>query len=380
MKKSTKFIFASFVTIFILSIFSIAALNYVVADNDYSETENRSLASFPTLNWQNVFDGSFMEDFETYFSDQFVFRDLIVQLKSNIDLIFGQKEANEVLIGDDGFLFEMQSEFDFESVSQLTTALTEFSNNYGSIEQAFVLSPNASLLYEEFLPYGYENDSQVDQLKEFKAGIDDSSFSWISARNSFANLDDDTQLFYKTDHHWTTAAAFSVFETLAEKWGLEYDEDYYEFYTVSTNFQGTMSSKSGITSSYDTIEICVPSDSVGSYIVEFVAEDSKTNTLFFDENLDTVNQYEVFLGGNYEEVIITTTSMSDDTLLIVKDSYANCLIPMLTPYFSTIVIIDPRYGSEDLNFIMQDFDFTHMLFVYNLNTLLEDTSLIGVLN
>ncbi len=379
MKKSTKFIFASFATIFILSIFSITALNYVVVDNEYSETENRSLASFPTLNWQNIFDGSFMEEFETYFSDQFVFRDLIVQLKSNIDLIFGQKELNEVLIGDDGFLFEMQSDFDSETVSELTSALTEFSNKYESVEQAFILSPNASLLYEDLLPYGYEFDSQIEQLKEFKSGIDDSSFSWISVRNAFSTLDDDTQLFYKTDHHWTTAAAFSVFETLAEKWDLEYEEDYYEFYTVSTDFQGTMSSKSGITSNYDTIEICVPNDSVGSYIVEFVTEDSKTNTLFFDEKLSTVNQYELFLGGNYEEVIISTTSMNDDVLLIVKDSYANCLIPMLTPYFSTIIIIDPRYNSEDLNLIMQDYDFTHMLFVYNLNTLLEDTSLVKVL-
>lgn len=380
MKKSTKTIFTLFVSIFLIAIFAVSAANYMAVDNEYSQTENRSLASFPTLNLQNIFDGSFMEDFETYMSDQFVLRDKIVQLKAKIDLILGAKELNDILIGYDGYLFEKQSDFDLADVTVLTDALTEFSNNYENLEQAFILSPNSSYTEAELLPTGYEFDSQLEQLNIFEENLAESSLSWIDVLASFDNLDEDKQLFYKTDHHWTTQAAFSVFETLAETWNLEYDEDFYEFYTVSTDFQGTLSSSSGYTASYDSIEICVPADYSGTYIVDFMKDDMKTNSLFFTEALDTVNQYEIFLNGNYEEIEITTTSSNTDILLVVKDSYANCMISMLTPYFEQIIIVDPRYYTEDLSLILQDYDFTHVLYLYNLNTLLEDTSLIKVLN
>ena len=66
-------------------------------------------------------------------------------------------------------------------------------------------------------------------------------------------------------------------------------------------------------------------------------------------------------------------------LLLFKDSYANCLIPMLTPYFSKIVVIDPRYFNDSLAAVMDETPFTHVLFVYNLNTFLEDQSLAEVL-
>lgn len=379
MKKSTNIIFMLFVSAFLVSIFSVSVANYAVSDNEYSDTENRSLASFPTLNLQNIFDGSFMQDFETYMSDQFVLRDKIVQLKAKIDLILGSKELNDVLIGDDGYLFELQSDFDLESVTTLTATLTDFSSNYESLQQSIVISPNSSYTQVDLLPTGYEFDSQLDQLETIQSLLSESNLTWLDVLDSFDTLDDDTQLFYKTDHHWTTAAAFSVFETLADTWGLEYDEDYYEFYTVSTDFQGTLSTKSGIDNSYDTIQICVPSDSSGTYIVDFISDDMLTNSLFFLDELDTINQYEVFLGGNYEKIEITTTSASTDILLIVKDSYANCMIPMLTPYFEQIIIIDPRYYTKELSLVLQDYDFTHVLYLYNLNTLLQDTSLIEVL-
>ena len=78
-------------------------------------------------------------------------------------------------------------------------------------------------------------------------------------------------------------------------------------------------------------------------------------------------------------MIISTSADTDDTLLLLKDSYANCMIPMLTPFFSKIVIIDPRYFSDSLDGIMKEYSFTHVLFLYNLNTFLADTSLVDAL-
>ena len=52
---------------------------------------------------------------------------------------------------------------------------------------------------------------------------------------------------------------------------------------------------------------------------------------------------------------------------------------MLTPYFSKIVVIDPRYFSDSLKGVMAETQFTHVLFLYNLNTFLGDTSLAATL-
>ena len=77
---------------------------------------------------------------------------------------------------------------------------------------------------------------------------------------------------------------------------------------------------------------------------------------------------------------MTITTMAEEgELLVIKDSFANCLIPMLTPYYSKIVVIDPRYMTEGISGIMKEFDFTDVLFLYNANTFFEDTSLVSVL-
>ncbi|MBQ4208626.1 MAG: hypothetical protein II621_10015, partial [Clostridia bacterium] len=129
----------------------------------------------------------------------------------------------------------------------------------------------------------------------------------------------------------------------------------------------------------DVLQICAPKNSAGTYTVSYESQNKVTTSVFDTEKLEQKNQYEVFLGGNFDKIVITTLSESGNTLLLFKDSFANCLIPMLTPYFSKIVIIDPRYFSDSLSDVLEDTDFTHVLFVYNLNTFLADKSLAGVL-
>ena len=63
---------------------------------------------------------------------------------------------------------------------------------------------------------------------------------------------------------------------------------------------------------------------------------------------------------------------SERTLLLVKDSYANCFVPFLTSQFREIVLVDPRYYYGNLESLMTEETFTDVLFFYNLNTFLED--------
>lgn len=72
---------------------------------------------------------------------------------------------------------------------------------------------------------------------------------------------------------------------------------------------------------------------------------------------------------------IQTASSRNKRLLVLKDSYANCFIPFLIPYYRDIVIVDPRYYYDSIDQLIEDYDIQEVLYLYNANTFFSDTSL-----
>ena len=350
-------------------------VNFLAKDRDFSESENRVLASFPKLTLSSVADGTFMKNFETYMSDQFVMRDTMISLKSYFDRLSGLRESNGVYIGDDGYLIEKQSKYTAKKAKAMAKSINSFMKEYPDIEKMVAISPNASYIYAEKLPSGVEPHSQYSELKGIMNRLEGENYKFLNVSKALKNAKEKNDVFYRTDHHWTTRGAYAVFGAIAEKWNLDKDGVDYEFLTVSSDFEGTLASKTGIHDQKDKVEICLPKNSEGSYIVSYEAEGRRTTSLFEPSKLKQKNKYEVFLGGNYDKVVIDTVSTSRATLLIIKDSYANCLIPMLTPYFAKIVVVDPRYMTDSIHTVMDEYNISHVLFLYNLNTFLQDTSL-----
>ena len=65
-------------------------------------------------------------------------------------------------------------------------------------------------------------------------------------------------------------------------------------------------------------------------------------------------------------------------LLVVKDSFADCFIPFLTPYYREIVVVDPRYYSGTMTDIMDTYRITDILILYSGNTFMTDNNISGV--
>ena len=350
-------------------------VNFIAKDRDFSESENRVLASFPKLTLSSIADGTFMKNFETYMSDQFVLRDRMISLKSYFDRLSGMRESNGVYIADDGFLIEKPSKYTAKKAKAMTKSINSFMKKYPEITKMVAISPNASYIYSEKLPSGIELHSQYSELKGILNRLEGENYSFLNVTKALKNAKEKSDVFYRTDHHWTTRGAYAVFKAIADRWNLDRSQVKYKFLTVSSDFEGTLASKTGIHDNKDKIEICLPKNSEGSYIVSYESQDKRTTSLFEPSKLQQKNKYEVFLGGNYDRVVIDTVSKSRATLLIIKDSYANCLIPMLTPYFAKIVVVDPRYMTESVHNVMDEYNISHVLFLYNLNTFLQDTSL-----
>lgn len=80
MKNKLKNIFG--VIIISLLWISLSLASWFSFPQEFSITERRKLAQFPSPSLQKIFNGKFMSDFEGYALDQFLFRDNFRKLKA----------------------------------------------------------------------------------------------------------------------------------------------------------------------------------------------------------------------------------------------------------------------------------------------------------
>ena len=364
--------------IFLLSLFLVLLVNIIAPDREQSDQENRMLDTMPKLSFTGVLNGDFMEQWESYMSDQFAGRNLLRGLKVKLDRLGGSRMENGVIIGKDGQLFEDIAVPDDELFKDNINAVRSFAEMYPDIPTTVMLIPDAACILSDSLPAFATVEDQSQMFSMVERGLGD-SVSWVDAYSAL-NKHKTEKLYYKTDHHWTTQAAFYVFQEAAAGLGIEGDvSDDYVSYTVTDSFNGVLASKSGAgLDEKEQIDIYVPTEGDDDVIVNYVDEAKKRTSLYDSSKLETRDKYGVFFGGNTSVMDIKTMSTSRQRLLVVKDSFADCFIPFLTPYYREIVVVDPRYYSGTLEDIMETYRITDALILYSGNTFMTDNNISGV--
>ena len=364
--------------IFIIVLFLVLIVNAIVPDKEKSELENRTLESRPRFNLTTVLSGDFMEQWEKYLSDQFAGRNTWRRVKVGLDRLGGAKMENNIYIGKGGQLMENIEVPDEDQLDANMTAIQNFAQTYEDIPVTMMLVPDAACILTDRLPAfaEVEDQRQMFSMAERKLG---DSVNWIDTV-SILNKHKSEKLYYKTDHHWTTQGAFYVFQDAAQTFGIEGDvSDDFVSYTVTDSFNGVLAASSGVgLDERELIDIYVPTEGDDDVIVDYVDEGRKTTSLYDSSKLDTRDKYGVFLGGNTSVIDIKTVSTSQKRLLIVKDSFADCFIPFLAPYYREIVVVDPRYYSGTMDEIMDTYRITDALILYSGNTFFTDNNISGV--
>lgn len=350
------------------------ALNIFMPDKEYSESENRMLAQAPEFSLTNLASGKFMTDMEDYVTDQFVFRDQWINLKVLEDMALGKRESNGVYIGKQGYLMQVpENNIDDDSVNDNLNAIREFAQRHEDVNTVMSLVPNAAYILEQLTPANAPVRDQSQDIALAEETVGD-VLTFVDLTETMSSHRDEA-IYYKTDHHWTSLGARYAFDTIYSALGISEPAQDYTVYPVSHTFSGTLASKSGYDRSRDTIDIYVPQDVSTEYVVNYVEEGEKTASMYESSALEQKDQYEVFFGGNHSRIDITTPVEENKNLLIFKDSYANCFIPFLQPYFRSIIVIDPRYYYDDVDRLVTDNSITDILFLYNVDTFMTDTSL-----
>ena len=363
--------------IFLVFILFVTAANLFHKDQTYSEAENRMLAGKPEFSMANLANGKFMTDMENYVTDQFFLRNQWISLKLFVDMAMGKRESNGVYIGRKGHLLEISETPDMVSVDRNLEAIKAFAQRHSDINKVMTLVPNPAYICTQLRPL---NAPVRDQSLDIghAAEIVGGSLNFVDLTETMTAHKEE-EIYYKTDHHWTSLGAKYAFEALCQPLGIQNPAQEYLIYPVTHTFLGTLASKSGYNRSEDTIDIYIPKTGNMNYMVDYVEEQKKTSSIYVSEALEQKDKYEVFFGGNHTRIDISTPLTENKNLLLIKDSYANCFVQFLIPYYRTITIVDPRYYYENIDRLIQDNSITDILFLYNVNTFMTDNSIADVL-
>ena len=366
---------------FIIFIEGIFIINYFKNDTDVSVMENRTLTHKPRFDIDNLIEGRYTKKYESYKNDQFIYREKLINVKASVDSLLMKKDNNNVYKGKDGYLFEAFEKPNEENEKSNIEAINAFMEKHSDINTTFMLIPISSTVLKEKLPKNAPILDEKIYVEEFEKSLD-SRINFIYPYDTMSSHKEE-YIYYKTDHHWTTLGAYYAYEELCKK--LKLNKKSLNKYTevlATDEFYGTLYSKGLFkVKKGDDIYVYINKDEKDESIITYTEEKKKSASFYDTEKLKEKNKYELFLDGNHPIVEIENVNVNNDKkLLMIKDSYANSFVEFLTPFFSKIVMVDPRYYYEDIENLISKEKFTDILYLYNSNTFFQDNSLSLVLN
>lgn len=358
-----------FLAVFTSFLFGFSIYAWQKNEEPYSNVEKRNLTTHKSLQDTSILDHTYQKNYETLKNDQFPIRNHFMKLYTIFDQIMGNRKIDDVFIGKDA-LIQDYTKMSSKQMNQTTKAMKTFQANYPNISMNLMIAPTAIGISNQ-LPLGAPSNTQLQDIKDFYHKV--SNVNHIDLIKPFLNSKED--LYYHSDHHWTSKGAKLAFDTYAKNLKLDTNKQAYEKLYVKNDFYGTLASKTGIYRYPDEIIAYQNKNKEDVYRITYSETKTIEYSLYDQSKLKKDTPYDFFLKGNHPMVHIETASISNKHLLVIKDSYANAFIPFLTPYYSSITVIDPRYYFDSLSTIMSEKGITDVLFLYNMSTLSQDTSL-----
>lgn len=377
MNKIMAMLFLVFVSIMVI-------LNFITPIKEFSSSENRRLEQKPKISLSLISSGKFTKSFEKYISDQFSLRDFWIGVKSTVEKSIGKKESNGVFLGKEGYLLQDFKSPNDKTINETVKSINTFAESNKSVNTYFMLVPTSIKVYEDKLPNFASTEDELKYINIMKKELDE-SVSFIPIYEAL-NSKKHEYIYYKTDHHWTTTGAYYVYEALGKYMGFTpIKKNYFNIKNLSNNFLGSLYSKGGFRNiKPDTIQAFIPNN-IQNINYEILYSDTfKTlNSFYNKDKLNEKDKYAVFFDSNHPLVKVKTKiddTVKDKKLLVIKDSYANCLVPFLTSHYGEIYMVDLRYYDKNINELIKSEGIEDTLILYNVNTFFEDASITNIID
>lgn len=343
-------------------------LLFVLPARDFSDNENRKLASKPEFSFSALMDGTWQEGFEAYLSDQFVGRDFLCRVCSTAKIASGARDLSGAYLCSDGYLCEKVTDRDVDrdrytdNLTKLAAYAKAGTDAGRTVSVMFV--PSAAAIQSDRLPAfapTYDSDAMFD---EASAALSDVC-RFVDLREPFAARESEG-LYYRTDHHWTYRGAYLAYQNLCG--ALDLSPAAFEHDAVASGFYGTLWSK--------TLNVGqTPDIVVAPTLRSDITADNKIGGIYDASAVTKKDKYTYFLGGNEGIVTVTNPDAAGGKLLLIKDSFANSLLPYLTAHYSEIDVVDLRYFNGRLSRLTEEKQFDAVVVLYSMTSFSESKDL-----
>lgn len=307
---------------------------------DFSPYENRTLRKMPVPTLESIADKSFSSAFSSFCADQFPFRARLLSLDSELDLTLGRLESKKIMMGREHNLIKR---CEYESLDSLNAnlaqieSLKELAASNGN-DAIFICAPRGVDVLRDFCPPLFDGticDKAFDRIGDADA---------LRATLRQRALEGE-YVYYKTDHHWTALGAYYAYcEIIRTLGGSPIPLDRFSAVELTDSFYGTSYSASLFGGAYpDRLWIYTHGEHNRLSVTD--AKTGRSLALYDYGALSGGSAYDVFLGGN--RALTRVTSGDKPDLTLVKDSFANSLVPLLSLHYD-LTIIDPRYLKEPI--------------------------------
>ncbi len=347
---------------FVLVLVLLTAVFLFVTLRDRRQTlsvhENRRLAAHPALTAQAVWDGSYFDGWDLYFSDHAAWRDemmrdwLWLRLNAKRQVVVNDVViTREALLPDLGFVSYDGYDYD--------TPAREMAERLGSIRDA-VEAYGGRFLYlgvdEQSMAFASAYPSYLNHLvayysgveRAFRAAAEAQGLPALFLRDLLPADSDPADWYSRVDHHFNLNGAYEAYAALCQ-WGREQglelpilDREALNIHPSSSVFYGSYSRKL-----YDLSPIqerlllfdpaCLPAYTRWDY-----GQRTDAPLLTLPEEGAPV-QYDAYMGGDIAETVIRTERPELPNILIVGDSFTNPVEALCVYSFNELRSLDFRY-------------------------------------
>lgn len=365
--------------VFLIFIYGMALWFLFSPKTDYSSSEKRYLQKFPDANVEKVLSGEFGSEFETFFADRFPQRNTWVGINAYTTLAEGNNGASGVYNCKNGYLINKPVSTD-NNLDKNVGAVVDFAKTIDA-PTTVMLVPSTGYIADDVLPTFHDKYNDDEDISKISSTLSKEKIGFVDLRERFkSEYKNGSQLYYKTDHHWTTKGAYTGYQELCKALGITPIDDSTLKKDSYPDFYGTTYSSSGFwLTPPDNIEIWSNPKNSSKNISVKITEGANIKTsgsMYFTDHLKEDDKYPVFIDGNHALTEITNTNAKNGTILLIKDSFSHSLAPFLAENYSKVVLVDLRYYKESVSDLVSAYNPEQVVVLYGIDNLATDTDIV----
>jgi hypothetical protein len=302
-------------------------------------------------------------------------------LYTNIQVKLGNQTQNGVCLGESA-LYVLPESLSDAGLQQTAENINTFYTTY-QIPTCVIAVPDAAAFYADSLPSDVQLYEQKPQMQQFYNAID----VHIQKTDAYYILESKATdyIYYRTMPYWTSYGAYNVYRSAIQKMGfVPISYDHYVVSHVQRDVRGELYQQfpSG-TVTPDLLDIYENESGDPTLTLETgsTAQNlTKTDTLYDTDALLSENPYNFYLGESAPLQIITTDLENGKQLLVLKDEWADCMIPFLAQHYQKICLVDVRYATALTELVPDLTAYQQVLFLCHTDTYAASTLFDAVLS